>query len=209
MTPTPRRRVAALAFDRFELLDLFGPLEFFGMDKAAFEILIVGATDAPIQSAQGPRIVADAVFDAIDGCDILLVPGGSGTRSGVDDPTLIDTIARLASKAEIVASVCTGAALLAKAGLLSGRAATTNKNAFDWVATQGPEVDWRRRARWVEDGRFVTSSGVSAGMDMTLAVIARLLGDQAAADAARWAEYVPNLDPANDPFDVTAALQGN
>ena len=93
---------------------------------------------------------------------------------------------------------------MAKAGLLDGKRATTNKRAFDWVASQGPNVDWQRKARWVEDGKFITSSGVSAGTDMALALIARLCGIDRAREVAQWAEYVWNEDANDDPFAVGA-----
>ena len=103
-------------------------------------------------------------------------------------------------KADHVAVVCTGTTLVAKTGLLDGHKATTNKAAFDWVANQGPNVDWQKKARWVESGKFFTSSGVSAGIDMSLALIAHLLGEDKALEAARWAEYDWHRDPDWDPF---------
>ena len=106
--------------------------------------------------------------------DLILVPGGIGTRREVDNPRLLEWLNQRAAAAILVTSVCTGAALLARAGLLDGKRATTNKRAFAWVASQGPEVNWIKQARWVEDGKFATSSGVSAGIDMALALIARL-----------------------------------
>jgi transcriptional regulator GlxA family with amidase domain len=99
-----------------------------------------------------------------------------------------------------VASVCTGSLLLAKAGLLEGRRATTNKRAFKLVAGLAPEVSWVAEARWVEDGPFFTSSGVSAGMDMALGLIAHLLGREASIAAANRAEYVWHEDKRWDPF---------
>ena len=96
--------------------------------------------------------------------------------------------------------MCTGSALLARAGLLDGRRATTNKAAFEWVCSQGERVDWQRRARWVEAGRFFTSSGVSAGIDMSLALIARILDDDTAQQVATWSEYEWHRDPDWDPF---------
>ena len=96
-------------------------------------------------------------------------------------------------------------ALLAKAGLLDGLQATTNKAAFDWVAGQGPNVKWVKKARWVRDGAYFTSSGVSAGMDMSLAAIAHLLGKETAEQVAIWAEYDWHQDPDWDPF---AAIHG-
>lgn len=194
------RTIAALVFPEFELLDLYGPLEMFSMHPEAFTQTIVALGPDPVASAAGPRAAVDATLDAGDAYDILLVPGGRGTRRDVENRPLLDWLARAAANAEIVASVCTGSALLARAGVLDGRAATTNKLSFDWVAGQGPKTDWRRRARWVEDGDVFTSSGVSAGTDMSLAVIERLLGPEKAAEAALWAEYERNADPDHDPF---------
>lgn len=193
------RTVGALVYPEFELLDLYGPLEMFGMHPEAFSLRIVADGANSVPSAQGPRTAVDDLLGA-ESYDILLIPGGRGTRRDVKNARLLAWLREAAESAEIVASVCTGSALLARAGLLDGRAATTNKRAFDWVMSQGPKVDWRRRARWVEDGKFWTSSGVSAGTDMALALIGRLLGPEKARQAADWAEYTPNEDPADDPF---------
>jgi putative intracellular protease/amidase len=201
MTPTGRPlRVAALVFPGFEVLDLFGPVELLAQADGCFETILVALEVGEVRSAQGAKVQADAPCSASAAYDILLVPGGMGTRTEVENPGLLDWLRRAEPSATRVAAVCTGSALLARAGLLNGRRATSNKIAFDWVAGQGPGVDWVRRARWVEDGKFFTSSGVSAGMDMTLALMAGLLGIGAAEDAARRAEYLWNSDPDNDPF---------
>jgi transcriptional regulator GlxA family with amidase domain len=194
------RTLGVLLFDQFELLDVFGPLEMFGMLDEDFTIRLLSEQAAVVASAQGPRSVIDDHFADDRAYDVLLVPGGMGTRREVGNRALLDWLARSADRVQIVASVCTGSALLAKAGLLDGRRATTNKLAFDWVASQGPGVHWERRARWVEEGKFFTSSGVSAGMDMALALIARLHGTERARQAAHWAEYTWNEDSADDPF---------
>jgi transcriptional regulator GlxA family with amidase domain len=195
-----KRTIGVLLFERFELLDVFGPLEMFGMLEDDFAIRLVSEQADAVDSAQGPRSEVDDFFVDHHPYDILLVPGGMGTRREVENRALLDWLARAADRAEIVASVCTGSALLAKAGLLDGKRATTNKRAFDWVAGQGPKVQWQRKARWVEDGKFITSSGVSAGMDMALALIARLCGIDRAREVAHWAEYVWNEDSTDDPF---------
>ena len=96
--------------------------------------------------------------------------------------------------------MCTGSALLAKAGVLDGRKATTNKAAYAWATSQGPNVAWLAQARWVEDGKFMTSSGVSAGTDMGLAIVARLFGAEKAEQVAVVAEYEWHNDPSWDPF---------
>jgi transcriptional regulator GlxA family with amidase domain len=193
------RSVGVLLFPDFELLDVFGPLETLGLLENEFSIRVV-AESAEIASAQGPRSLADDRLADRRRYDIVLVPGGMGTRREVENETLRHWLIETAGNAEIVASVCTGSALLARAGLLDGRRATSNKRAFDWVMTQGPKVEWQRRARWVEDGKFFTASGVSAGMDMALALIARLYGRDRAREVAGWAEYVWNEDSTNDPF---------
>ena len=105
-----------------------------------------------------------------------------------------------AEKAEVVTTVCTGTAILAHTGLLDGRRATTNKSAFKWVAEQTAKVNWVRQARWVEDGKFATSSGVSAGIDMALAVMARLYSTETAEKIAIEMEYEWHRDASWDPF---------
>lgn len=193
-------RIGCVLFDGFETLDMFGPVELFGMHEAAFEMRLVAEAPGPVRSAQGWQAVAEAGFDDLAQYDILLVPGGAGTRREVDNPALLGWLKTQAEAARFITSVCTGSALLARAGLLDGKRATSNKRAFDWVTQTGPRVDWVYHARWVEDGRFWTSSGVSAGMDMTLALIAHLLGRPAAENAADWAEYTWHRDADRDPF---------
>lgn len=196
------RKIAAILFPEFEMLDLYGPLEFYSFFRDEFEIRTVALMPGAVASSGGPDSVAqDAIGDG-GTYDILLVPGGRGTRHVDNDAGFLTGLADLANRATIVTSVCTGSLLLAKAGLLDGRQATTNKLAFDWVAGQTSGVEWKRRARWVKDGNIYTSSGVSAGMDMTLQVIEDLLSPAHAEQAANWAEYIRNPDPDNDPFEA-------
>ena len=197
MTDVERRRLGAVLFPGFELLDVFGPLEMFG---ALVDLLPVAAEAGPVRSAQGPACVAEVGFSDAPPLDLLLVPGGIGTRSAVEDEALLDFLRARAPAAEVVMSVCTGAALLARAGLLDGRRATTNKVFFEVARAEGPRVHWVEKARWVEDGPYVTSSGVSAGMDMALAVIARLFGRERAEAVALLTEYTWQDDPDRDPF---------
>jgi transcriptional regulator GlxA family with amidase domain len=194
------RTIGALIFPGFELLDLFGPLEMFGLLDTDYRLTLVGETAGSIQSGQ--RISAHAEKTFADGCDydVLLVPGGMGSRRQVTNGPLLDWIAETSARTEFTLSVCTGSALLARAGVLDGRRATTNKLAFAWVAGQGPNVDWVPQARWVEDGKFFTSSGLSAGMDMALGAIAAMHDTETAKKVARWAEYDWHQDKAWDPF---------
>jgi transcriptional regulator GlxA family with amidase domain len=175
-------------------------MEMFGHLPDDFDLTLVAQDRGAVRSAQKLAAVAEASTGDDTRYDILFVPGGPGTRVVLKDGDLLDWIARTAQQAEYVLSVCTGSALLAKAGVLDGVRATTNKAAFDWVVSQGPDVDWQRQARWVQDGRFFTSSGVSAGMDMTLAVIEHLHGSEQAEDVALVCEYEWHRDAARDPF---------
>jgi transcriptional regulator GlxA family with amidase domain len=197
---TRQRTVGLILFPGFELLDVFGPAEAFGMVPDRFKLVTVAAKAGAVASAQGPQAIAEHALGNCPPLDLILVPGGIGTREGVHDAALLGSIRALANQAEVATSVCTGAALLARAGVLDGKSATTNKWAFQWVVEQGPAVKWIKSARWVEDGKFVTSSGVSAGIDMALSVIARLAGREDAEKAAIRMEYEWHSDPANDPF---------
>jgi putative intracellular protease/amidase len=194
------KTIGALLFPEFELLDVFGPLEMFGMLPDDYRIETVAERAGAIASKQGPRAIADIALGDAKPYDVLLVPGGLGTRREVGNAALIDWLRRHAEASSIAATVCTGTALLARTGLLDHRKATTNKSAFRWVMEQGPKVDWQRRARWVADGKYFTSSGVSAGMDMAVALIAHLSGAEKAQQVATRAEYRWNSDPNDDPF---------
>jgi len=154
------RTLGVVLYPGFELLDVFGPLEAFGNVPGEIVVKMVAAQAGPVVSAQGPRAIADHGFADAPQLDMLLVPGGIGTRDAIDDRSILDWLTARSRSAEIVMSVCTGSALLARAGLLDGQRATTNKAFFQWVADQGPKVEWVRQARWVDAGKFVTSSGV-------------------------------------------------
>jgi len=197
-----KRTLGVLLFPGFELLDVFGPLEAFGVRPAKehFETVLVAEHTGPVESAQGPKAVAELALDDPRRLDLILVPGGFGTRREVGNERLLDWIRRRAAEAERVLSVCTGAGLLARAGVLDGRRATSNKLAFQWVVEQGPRVEWVKQARWVEDGKLFTSSGVSAGIDMALAVIGGLGGIELAEQIAVFMEYDWHRDAAWDPF---------
>jgi putative intracellular protease/amidase len=194
-------RIGIILFDQFETLDVFGPVQMLGR-LPDFQLVAITQDGAPATSSQGLATVAHHSFADAPQLDILLVPGGMGTRKEVENPVLLDFLRRQSDGADYVTSVCTGSALLAKAGILDGLRATTNKMGFDWVAGQSDQVAWQPHARWVVDGKFLTSSGVSAGTDMALALVAKLY-DRATADkTAREAEYVWNDDPDQDPFAI-------
>ena len=194
------RTVGILLFDQFELLDVFGPAEMFGLPKSRFQLQMIGPVDGPVVSAQGPSVMADRARRDVTQLDLLLVPGGMGTRAEVENQDLLSWLREISAGAEYVTSVCTGSALLARAGVLDGHRATSNKWAFEWASSQGPNVEWVKKARWVEDGKFWTSSGVSAGIDMSLALIEKLCGSELAGMLANGTEYDRHTDPDWDPF---------
>ena len=201
-----KRTLGVVLFEGFELLDVFGPLEMFGLAADHFEIRLISESGGVVASRQGPKSVCDDSFQSAPPIDVLLVPGGIGTRGEVNNPVMLDWLRERSKQAELVASVCTGSALLAKAGVLDGLRATSNKLAFAWASAQGEKVQWQQQARWVENGKVFSSSGVSAGIDMSLAVIAKLVSQQAAEDAATFAEYSWQRDANCDPFASVAGV---
>lgn len=198
-----RRDVSMVLFDGFEVLDVFGPIELLSnVPTEPFTITLIGPEAGPVRSAQNIEVVATKKYqDAVVG-DIVMVPGGVGTRRLVNDHEFLAWLLGFASSAELVTSVCTGSAVLAAAGLLDGYRATSNKMAFRWASKQGKNVTWVPQARWVEDRNRWTSSGVAAGMDMTAALIRFLCGDEAADRAAAITELEIQRDPNHDPFAV-------
>lgn len=187
-------------FDGFQLLDVFGPLDMFGSLRDRVRIVIIGEKGESAKSSAGPVIKLDYTFQNVPRLDIVMIPGGGGTRREVNNIGFITAFKTLAEATPNVASICTGAAVLAKTGLLDGLKATTNKKAFKWATSQRTQVNWVAEARWVEDGKYFTSSGISAGMDMALALIAKLFGKDQAIRIANGAEYEWKENPDHDPF---------
>ncbi|MFA7261670.1 MAG: DJ-1/PfpI family protein [Caulobacter sp.] len=197
----PRRVVGIVLYPGFEVLDVFGPVEMWA-NEPGFEVVMISETGAEVRSAQGVVVKADYSFGTAPQLDIMMVPGGVGTMTELENPVLLDFLRRQDRGTEFTTSVCTGSALLARAGLLKGRSATTNKAYFSLAVGQDPGVDWKKSARWVEDGKLFTSSGVSAGTDMSLALVARIYGKDHARALARSLEYQWSEDPAVDPFAI-------
>ncbi len=199
--------LGSVLYPGFEMLDLFGPLEMFSvLGPDAVDIVMLAETTEAVPSAMGvdissgPRAVVDATFAEAPNLDIVMLPGGFGTMPQLENPAILDFLKAVGEHAQFVCSVCTGSLLLARAGLLDGRKATTNKQFFGLSSLEPADVTWVEEARWVEDGKFFTSSGVSAGMDMALAVIEKMLGTEAAEAIANGAEYSWHRIADSDPF---------
>lgn len=198
--PPPPLAVGMVVFEGFELLDVFGPLEMFGMLREKVAITILAERLGSVRSSAGPAVLAERTLVEPEPLDVLLIPGGMGTRREVNNLAFLDPLRALAVATPRVASICTGSALLACTGLLDQRRATTNKRSYQWATSQGAAVNWVATARWVQDGKYFTSSGVSAGMDMALGLIATLFDRATAEGVARGAEYEWNSDRDRDPF---------
>ncbi len=192
--------VAVLLFEDFETLDVFGPVEILGRLKDFYTISFYSLPGGQINNSHGVSIPTHKLDEIDNGAEIFLIPGGHGTRKEVNNNLLIDKIRHIAEQSKYVMTVCTGSALLAKTGLLDGRKATSNKRAFGWVVANGENVNWVKKARWTVDDKFYTSSGVSAGMDMTLGFLSDIHGIEFARQVAFQIEYNWIEDKENDNF---------
>ncbi|MGD9646463.1 MAG: DJ-1/PfpI family protein [Pirellulales bacterium] len=195
MTDTKTRRVAILIFDDVEVLDFCGPFEVFGVcgrygtPPPPFEVFTVAEAVRPISTRNGLSVNPRYALGDCPPSDILLVPGGWGTRREMYNARLVDWVRERAGQSQLVLSVCTGALILAKAGLLDGLEATTHAGAVELLREVAPRATLRPERRYVDNGRVITSAGISAGIDMALHVVRRLLGPEAARDTARYMEY--------------------
>ena len=196
-----RWRVGILIFDGVEVLDFAGPFEVFSRTRlvpgvesrraeasAPFEVFTVAKTRGPVTATGGLVVVPTHDFTGAPGIDVLVVPGGFGTRALVEDAGTLDWIRRAAAGARLATSVCTGSLLYARAGLLASRRATTHWGALDLLASLDRSVTVERAERVVDDG-IISSAGVASGMDMAFYVVERLFGREVADETARYIEY--------------------
>lgn len=177
------RNVAILIFDRIEVLDFAGPFEVFSVaaDMIApspFNVYTVSWSAGPIYTRGRLSVNPDHIVADMPQPDILLIPGGSGTRAFLDNQPFLDWLAGQRDKAERILSVCTGARLLAQSGLLDGLDATTHHTAFDHVRQLAPHANVIEGQRFIDAGQIVTSAGVSAGIDMSLYIVGQLVGEE-------------------------------
>lgn len=188
------RRVAIFIFNDVEVLDFCGPLEVFGVTQQdepqkPFEVVTVAAVPGVVMARNQLSVNPMYSFETCPPADMVLIPGGVGTRPLLQDATVLSWIQTQAKTAEYLLSVCTGALLLAKAGLLEGLAATTHHTTFDLLRQLAPNTDVREGDRVVDNGQIILSAGVSAGIDMSLYVVNKLCGDEAAIATATEMEY--------------------
>jgi transcriptional regulator GlxA family with amidase domain len=191
-----KRTVAILLFDDVEVLDFAGPFEVFAVtDELSghqlFRVVTVASERRAVRARNGLSINPDHTLADCPRPDILIVPGGAGTRAVMKDPGIIAWIRSVDAAAEIVASVCTGSIVLGRAGLLDGLAATTHHECFELLREHAPRSTVVETGRFVDNGRVLTAAGISAGIDMSLHLVQRLHGVATAARTARYMEYQP------------------
>ncbi|MEM6995729.1 MAG: DJ-1/PfpI family protein, partial [Myxococcota bacterium] len=188
--------IAILVFEGVEELDFVGPWEVFAAWASqhpddAVSVYTVGWTDNPIRCAKRMQVLADRDRAAIGAYDVLVVPGGAGTRPLVDDAALLEELRKGAARGATIASVCTGSLVLAAAGLLDGLPATSHWSALDRLAAAGTDIEVRPDDRFVDNGAVLTAAGVSAGIDLALHLVARFASVDRARDVRRYIQYDP------------------
>ena len=194
-----RKRVGILVFDEVEVLDFCGPFEVFSVTRlddakrrdteSPFEVLLVAESPGVVTATGGLRVTPDHTLDTCPPLDVLVIPGGWGTRRELHNDRLIRWIGERGRQAETLTSVCTGAMLLGKTGLLDGKHATTHWRSLDWMRETYPAVTVEPAMHVVEDGNTFTSAGISAGIDMALRVVTRHHGEAIGRQTARHMEY--------------------
>ncbi len=191
-----RRNIAILVFDDVEVLDFAGPFEVFAVadelrGHADFNVFTVAPGPGPVRARNGLCVVPDHTTTSCPPVQVLVVPGGFGTRALIRDLVTVEWIQRTAKSAEVTLSVCTGALLLAKAGLLDGLRVTTHHDLLALLGEMAPTAVVDPAARFRDNGRIVTSAGISAGIDASLHLVGRILGEGAASAVATYMEYGP------------------
>jgi transcriptional regulator GlxA family with amidase domain len=188
-------RIGILLFDDVEELDAVGPWEVLGAWALAHpdeaEVVTLGAQPGQVRAAKGLRLYADRSLDQAGQLDVLLHPGGMGTRPLLKDDDHLAWLRAQREQVPLLTSVCTGSLVYAAAGLLAGRPATTHWASLDLLAHLDPTIEVRPDDRFVDDGNMVTSAGVSAGIDMALHLVARLAGAERAREIRRYIQYDP------------------
>lgn len=194
-----RKHVGIVLFEDIEVLDFCGPFEVFSVarineerrheEPSPFAIFLVAEKLAPVVTAGGMKVLPNHTFESCPKLDILVVPGGWGTRKEINNRMMLDWLQNRASEVETLTSVCTGSMLLGSAGLLNGLHATTHWRSLDWMRDSFPLVKVEYDKHVVVDGRVFTSAGISAGIDMALKVVARYYGESVARATARHMEY--------------------
>ena len=189
-----RPTVGILLYPDAEELDWAGPWEVFTMAAQGdhpMKVVTIAQEEGTIRCAKGLRVLADHTFETAPTLDVIVVPGGQGSRVEMKNRVLLDWLASASESCRFVTSVCTGAILLCKAGLADGREVTTHWGYIETLRELAPQVTVREKVRYIQDGRIVTSAGVSAGIDMSLWLVGQIWGVEHARGTQRFMEYDP------------------
>ena len=189
-------RIGIALFEEAEELDFAGPWEVLAAWSRQWpddgvEVLTVADTLEPVRCAKGLRVLPDATWETAGPLDVVVYPGGMGTRPQLGVEAIRERVRGLARGGTLMTSVCTGSLVYADAGLLDGRPATSYWNALELLDSLGTDIDVRPDARFVDDGEVITAAGVSAGIDMALHLVARLHSPERARDVRRYIQYDP------------------
>jgi len=194
--PPHKRSVGILLFDNVETLDFAGPFEVFSVtdelqQHTAFQVFTCALHAQPVRGKHNLLITPHYTLETMPLADILVIPGGSGTRALLHQADFVPWLRRASAQAECVLSVCSGALLLAKARLLDNLQATTHHEVINELATLAPRTMIHQNRRFVDNGKIITSAGISAGIDASLHIVERVLGAAAAAATCQYMEYEP------------------
>lgn len=194
-----RKRLGIVVFDDIEVLDFCGPFEVFSVTRlneelrreqvSPFEIALIAQHEKTIVTTGGMKVIPDVTFSNAPALDILVVPGGWGTRREMHNEVMLDFVRQQAATVETLASVCTGALILGNAGLLNGLRATTHWRSLEMMQQLFPQVTVDTSSHVVSQGKVITSAGISAGIEMALQIVAQYYGESVARSTARHMEY--------------------
>ena len=192
--PASPMNVAVLMFDNVEVLDFAGPFEVFGVsggrdNKRLYDVFTVAQHSKPVLARNNMSINCDYTFETMPHAHVFVIPGGFGTRREKHSPSMLSFVRERVEAAHSVVSVCSGALLLAKAGLLKDLHATSHRGALDELALDEPSCKVHRQARVVDNGKIVTSAGIGMGIDASLYSVAKHFGLAQAQETARYMEY--------------------
>jgi transcriptional regulator GlxA family with amidase domain len=188
--------IGIVLFEGAEELDAVGPWEVLaawadGWPDDGIEVITLAPAEGPVRCAKGLRILADYTWDTAPPLDVVVYPGGLGTRAQLGDGAIRAWVNRLAERGALMTSVCTGSLVYADAGLLAGKPATTHWSALDLLAQLDPSIELRPDDRFVDAGGVITAAGVSAGIDMALHLVRRLHSEERAREVRRYIQYDP------------------
>jgi transcriptional regulator GlxA family with amidase domain len=194
-----RKRIGIVIFDEVEVLDFCGPFEVFSVTRlneehrreepSPFEVLLIAQSGEPVKTAGGMKVIPHFTFEQCPSLDILVVPGGWGTRKEMSNPAMLSFVGSRASEVKTLASVCTGALILGSADLLDGLCATTHWRSLETMQTLFPKVTVDAKSHVVKAGKVITSAGISASIDLALILVAQYCGEDIARATARHMEY--------------------